>query len=368
MKGKKRTELQKRLFAYAAGAFVVVLLVAGAFLSPRIVFAVQDDLRCGKVELEGLERMDITSFSTGYEQDLYQRFLRFAEGLAEGEQYYVAAKELEPTSEIMDYLASDRGMYQEGIVILLDQDFIPTEALDYNLRQWKQYVIYGDDFSEGVNFLLWYIELGNPGTPVLRLLVDAETGSVYAVSMGREENLAGNETFSKELEYSWQDLFDANSPESGFDMWVNLCYLYSGWDPEDMWTIMDVFGVEYGMWYDSMVLDVYYEEKNRQMKEEAEKETNLFDSDRNAEGIDDRIAMVQEARWEFVDGDRLDFLFPYFRDGYGSEGYDLRFRLDMRDFVRVRNVWNRMYICPRSFVFGFPEIYERIPEFAEIGD
>ena len=53
MKGKKRTDQRKRLYAYAAGAFAVVLLVIGAFLTPRIVFAVQDDLRCGKVELGG---------------------------------------------------------------------------------------------------------------------------------------------------------------------------------------------------------------------------------------------------------------------------------------------------------------------------
>ena len=156
MKGKKRTDQRKRLYAYAAGAFAVVLLVIGAFLTPRIVFAVQDDLRCGKVELEGLERMDITSFSTGYEQDLYQRFLRYAQGLAEGKQYYVAVKELEPTSEILDFLMSDKGLYQEGIISLLD-DYIPEETFGYNLIQWTQYVIYGDDFSEGVNFLLWYI-------------------------------------------------------------------------------------------------------------------------------------------------------------------------------------------------------------------
>ncbi|GFI65460.1 hypothetical protein IMSAG185_01059 [Lachnospiraceae bacterium] len=34
MKGKKRTDQRKRLYAYAAGAFAVVLLVIGAFLTP----------------------------------------------------------------------------------------------------------------------------------------------------------------------------------------------------------------------------------------------------------------------------------------------------------------------------------------------
>lgn len=359
MKKKKRAELQRRLLLYAAGAFAAVLLVVGAFLTPRIVFAVQDDLRCGKVELEELERMDITSFNTGYEQEVYQRLLRFAQGLAEGQQYYVAVKELEPTSEIMDYLISERGLYQEGIIFWLQQDHIPAEALDYNLIQWKQYVIYGDDFSEGVNFLLWYIELGNPGTPVLKLLMDAETGSVYAVSMERKDNLAKNETLLKELNDSWQDIFNAGSSDLGFYMWMNLSYLYSGWDQEDVWTIMDAYGVEYG----NIWIKVYETALNQQ---EIREEADSYDANREVGGLDDRISLVlKEAGWEFSeDGNRLDFFFPYFRDGMESESYDLRFRMELRDFVRLRSEWSGTFICPRKLIFGFPEIYERIPDFA----
>lgn len=175
----RKTKSQKEktaAFYYGMGALALAFLIGAAFWAPRIVFDFQDNERCGEVVLGELESMDITSFNTGYDTDLYSRLYRFTKGLEEGQQYYTAAQELTPDTELMDTFYSEEGLYQDSFMIWLNQ-VIPDEMLTYKPTEWKQYVIYGDDFSDGVNFILWYIELENDmGTPMLRPIAGCGDG------------------------------------------------------------------------------------------------------------------------------------------------------------------------------------------------
>ena len=60
------------------------------------------------------------------------------------------------------------------------------EVQTYEILDAKQYVIYGENFAEGVNFIAWYIELGmgqiDGEKPVVKMLVDAKTGEIYATA------------------------------------------------------------------------------------------------------------------------------------------------------------------------------------------
>ena len=51
----------------------------------------------------------------------------------------------------------------------------------YSVVTWKQYVIYSDHFEEGVNFILWYIEMQDEDGGTLKLLTDAEDNTLYGI-------------------------------------------------------------------------------------------------------------------------------------------------------------------------------------------
>lgn len=340
---------QRRGLVYILGAFAVALLICAAFLMPRIFFDIQDNIRCGKVTLGELERVDITSFNTDYERNLYKRLLRFAEGLNRGKQYYVAAQEMEPSQEILDYLQSDRGLYQDAVLILIDQEYIPEEVLQYNLRQWKQYVIYGDNFSEGVNFTLWYIELGNEGTPTLKLLADAETGDLYGISMRRQLEDFPRGKGIYEIEGTWREISGIDG-EVVLDIGMNIGRIFGIWNDQAFLSFPELSG---------------YVENTEMMFSE---ERVAVDNHASSEGSDGGGGLVTpwEIRWGFGDdGNCLDYFFPLVKQGTDGERCELRFRLDMRNFVGRINEWKREIISPARLLIGYPDIYGQIPEFAQ---
>ena len=88
---------RRRAQAYISGMLGLTVLIAAAFFAPKIVFAVQDDMKCREVVQGQRESMDIAAFNSNYETNLYKRLLRFAEGIGEGKQYYVTVQDMEPT-------------------------------------------------------------------------------------------------------------------------------------------------------------------------------------------------------------------------------------------------------------------------------
>lgn len=107
----------------------------------------------------------------------------FAEGISAGENYYVAVQELEAGDEINNYLYSESGLYSEMLQAFVDGGLLPYDFWISTavVRQWKQYVIYSDNYAKGVNFILWYLDVESSGGVTLKLLVDAEDNTIYAV-------------------------------------------------------------------------------------------------------------------------------------------------------------------------------------------
>lgn len=173
-----------KVFYYAAGLSALAVLVIAAFFAPQVVFQAQDAIRCrGAVLVSEREKMGVEALNTSYEKSLPRRMDNFAEGLAGGRKFYVTEQEMEPTDYIIDYLHFDSGPCSEVIFAFCTGGIIPYDFWDtsVSLRQWKQYVIYSDDYARGVNFILWYLEVEAETGTVLRLLTDAEDGTVYAL-------------------------------------------------------------------------------------------------------------------------------------------------------------------------------------------
>ncbi len=185
---------------YAVGALGLAVLVAGAFFLPRILFDIGDGRLCRDVVLGEREEMDLTFLSEAYEMSLRKRLSNFAEGLERSCTYYVSSQEMERNEETMSllretltrFLDSYEPMsYIEEGLILSDLYIAADETYPWELREWKQYVIYSDDYSGGVNFIIWYIQAENLlSGKSYHLLLDSESGIFYGacVEMGPEEN------------------------------------------------------------------------------------------------------------------------------------------------------------------------------------
>lgn len=170
---------------YIAALFVIAVVVMAAFFTPQIMFWIQDGVLHRRTELGRQDPMDVEALSSGYEKNTYQRMLNFAEGLALGDSFYVTFKNLAvngDSAELEEYLRS--GYLYEGIPnYMAALDLVPLYVFEYGytLSQWKQYVVYSDNYAKGVNFILWYIELVYSDGIKLKLLTDAQTGTLYAL-------------------------------------------------------------------------------------------------------------------------------------------------------------------------------------------
>lgn len=358
VKNKKNKKEDRRpqgtIKRYCFGAIGLVVLISTAFLVPRLLLELQDNLRCGKIVLTEAEEMDITSFNTGYEKNLYKRLFRFAKELDEGQQFYVGSQEVDDTEEIEDFLKSENGLYQDKFWMWLDIGIVPDDVLIYLLRQCRQYVIYGDDFSDGMNFLLWYVELGEEGQTILKLLIDAETGDFYGICLEESEDALARRGYTVTTgEYNLEDCFQMQTDGDMLDLWFTFAYYYGGLKESEIFQNAEKYGYDiYASEGEIYALDAYIETPY-----------NSINSDFDYEKIG---KVLEQLKWELSeDRNRIDFLFPYGRNGEMEDGNisELRFRLEA-DWAATMKDKNKYYKL-KTFLAGFPEIYERIPEFSE---
>lgn len=354
---KKKNEYDHRkrsILAYGLGTLGIVLLITAAFFGPMIVFAMQDDIRCGAVVSMSPENVDITSFNTGYETDLYKRLERFAKGLAEGRQYYVTVQDMELTTDIADWMASEQGYYQEGFQVLRwNLRLIPDEVFDFNLISWKRCVIYGDDFAGGVNFILWYIELGNSDKPAARLLVDGETGEIYGIRTNFDAYFEAG-AIPDNIQATMVDSYNIYDDDM-WDLSIMLGNIYGGLETADMLNWLASIGIDYypvdGITY--IAVSTEYEDYEADLRE---KEIMNAADWLNRYSVDEIQDFLQRLQWRVSeDGNCLDFDFPY-------EDSSLDFRIQLDGKIRRLKKWDNGYI---DMIFGFPEIYEKIPAFME---
>ncbi|MCM1190996.1 MAG: hypothetical protein NC123_00045 [Butyrivibrio sp.] len=355
---KRRMGEKRSILIYGLGTLGLVLLITAAFFGPRIVFAVQDEMRCGAVVSMSPEEVDITSFNTGYETDLYKRLERFALGQAEGRQYYVTVQNMELSDEVADWMTSEQGFIQESYQVLIyNLGLLPEDIFDYNLISWKRCVIYGDDYAGGVNFILWYLELGYNDEPVARVLVDGETGDLYGISTNFDSLFSGGN----------------NDIEP-----MNTLVDYYGLYEESMWELCFMLGQYCGSlelterlsWLASMGFDCYpvdgtlyvdvpedYEALLKEREAIAMSAGKSPDPEwMNRYSLDEIRDFLQKLQWRVSeDGKRLDFQFPY-----GESKSTLDFRICLDGWIRWFNKWETRYL---DVTIGFPEIYERVPEF-----
>ena len=342
---------RRRLLRYYAVIFsVLALLIAAAFFAPQILFHVQDAILCRDTVLTQQESLNVETLSTTYEQSLEKRMQNYAEGLAEGDMFYVTAQDLALTGEVREYVYSDRGLFSEAVNNFASIGLLPWyiwEA-DYTVLRWKQYVIYSDDFAKGVNFILWYVEMKDPNGVVVKLLGDAEDGTIYALRT--ESDKYSNPAVDGAVEAGERKNYIdeiCGSKRTPLEIWGTLAYQYKCLDQSEMkdfYIMLDEYGwIGGGM--NTMNEDYGYTE----------------------EDLAEREALMQEALAMHEEWEPLQKKIRYYRDGDYSIDFQMTYgeaRLDI--LLEIPDGEDEAV-----YVYGYPDIrigirqiYEMIPEFA----
>lgn len=325
-KKKKGSQKDKRRFGYYAAEILVIgTVVMAAIFLPQIIFQVEDEILCSDTTLGKRESINVESLSTAYEKSLAERMRNFAYGLADNKKYYVTFQDLEVNEELTKFLYSDAGLYQAWIQDFVYYNLIPVMIWEsyYSVVTWKQYVIYSDHFEEGVNFILWYIEMQDEDGGTLKLLTDAEDNTLYGIKT--EGSSLGGGT------YSYKEYMEILKYGEGvYEAWEFFLSYYEAM-PDNMENI--------NLWAEKMVdamneTDVSASMEPERMYEEKEVERrNLFTFRNEAE-------------------DRISFQIPY------GEDTTLDAVLYIEEQDRVKE-----FLFP-DVTAGIRQIYELIPEFA----
>lgn len=345
------------VFMYILGILVLVLLITAAFLGPGVAFGIQDGIRCREIVAVNQEKLDVTSFNTGYERNLYRRLERFAEGIQLGKQYYETEQDMEQDQEVTEWLESDWYSRSKADELLAyDLGLLPTEEMyAYSLVRWKRCVIYDEDFSEGVNFILWYIELGQEDKTLVKLLVDGETGDLYAIRTNFDSLFQDMKDEDIYYRGKMLDIFDFAGDFIWY-LYVNLGEEYGGLELEEKVKWMEENGLNFQSTTHMEVEDAL-EVVEVQMQIEGFMYEQKFLSANKRYNFNEIADYMNHLGWQIKE-DELNFYFPY-----GEKGeYNLDFHIRQDGEFRSLSNWGTSFV---NMTVGFPEIYERIPGFTE---
>lgn len=314
---------------YVMGAVGLVLLLLFSFYVPQLIFSLRDSYLCRDIVYEEQEDTVVTLMSAAYEPSLEQRLKKFVEGQERGRNFYVSAQEMEVTEELYQRLKGAAGiLYQQTIlrammetgavshIFLLDDTF--------TINSWKQYVVYSDEYTEGVNFIIWYLDFRAKDGKRLELLIDAEDAAVYALYA--EQNILL--TMPQALKWDISDVLGILDLE---ELWFFSNYYYQSISREE--------------WYN----EALYYSKDGQLHldiDSASKETVTLE--------------MLESAW--MNGDAIsspDAKTLILHLLFSRQNLDFSFRL-----FHSQNGNDSSNLYP-EFYMGIDSISELIPEFAE---
>lgn len=335
---------------YAVILSVLSLLIALAFFTPQVIFQVQDAILCKGNVLSQQENVNAESLSTTYEQSLGTRMTNYAEGLAGDDTFYVASQNLSDNDELSNYFYSDSCIYSDYVTSLIDANLLPMDLweMEYSVSQWKQYVIYSDNFTKGVNFILWYIELQDSADRIIKFLADAEDGTIYAIKT--EGNVVPQEEKGRRMSRDYSFLDEAGLNDSAAtELWGLYALYYRAIDEDE---IKDFYTLVNELGWEGVTLGI----GSAAVNEEEEEETVAKEREMviKALGIDERWQpLLEKIQYRLEGEDRLVFNMPY--DNFSLEA--------VMDLPVIEDVPWDMHIYP-NLTIGIRQIYEMIPEFA----
>lgn len=206
---------------YAVGLFSIGTLIMVAILAPNLLFSVQDMYRMGKTWQAERRGLDMATLNQSYDT-LRNRMVRFADGMTNNEEYFVTGTDYQVASEHFDVL--DRALSQDYFSIMADTGIVMNALPEYykekgyGISKCKKYVVYDAEFDEGIGnieFLLWYMEVDIGQKYHIRILVDAETYTLYYMEYVEDDGM--DAILERGLDYAY---FSAKGHDSEYSYWM----------------------------------------------------------------------------------------------------------------------------------------------------
>lgn len=186
-------------------AFVIIFALFG----PQIVFKGQDCYRLSGTEVQNREHPDVAKLNLTYEKDINVRMNRFAQR----EKYYVTDIAYDSVVDEETLNALHQIMEQEFIWYLFGSDLVLNAYYDEftfdkdplsEVTELKKYIIYGDDFNEGVALMAWYFDDTFSDGTRIQCLADTETYTIYYLRvLGKDME---NDMTEKEWNQQYKDM------------------------------------------------------------------------------------------------------------------------------------------------------------------
>lgn len=184
---------RKIIGTYVGSVSGLVILIILAVFSPQLFFLVQDNYQIGKIDVINRDVTEIFTTQTAYYTDTYARLSNLAEvGLGNIAISTIESNmDIEQFYEIKDNIRTQ--MYMEILMDMVPDTF--GDALDYisvdNMELCKCYIIYGEDYTEGVLLMFWYMKIYLPSVnSYMELVIDSETYTIYYVAVNAEADIS----------------------------------------------------------------------------------------------------------------------------------------------------------------------------------
>lgn len=184
---------RKKIGAYIFSISALVLLIIAAIFLPQIIFTVQDNYQTNKVDVLNRDVLDILTMETSYSADVYTRLNKLASsGLGDLTIAVVESSiALGEFNNIIDDVRNSE--YMVHLASMVPDTF--GDSLSYinasDVKISDRYIIYGEDYRDGVILMFWYMKIYLPTVnSYMELIVDSETYTIYYVSVEAVEEVA----------------------------------------------------------------------------------------------------------------------------------------------------------------------------------
>lgn len=170
---------------------LLVLIIIALFL-PNIIFSIQDGYQTATVETGNREAFDVQTAEEAYPKDIATRMQRVA--AARWGNMTVSVVEQNIDQDLFNTLMNEIMMQEYMKILLTLADYELTEALERvsieNVKICDRYVVYGDDYTEGILLTFWYVKIYLPTVEsYVEFIVDSETYSIYYAELNAEDTV-----------------------------------------------------------------------------------------------------------------------------------------------------------------------------------
>lgn len=186
-KGKaKKKPKEKGIRNLILSIVAMIALIACALGLPRVVFYVEDYYQNRATETAYRNSVDILSSDVSYPADMRTRMNEFAQ-LSFGDIGISKVEEgisLATFDTIMNAVESQMYMQYFHEISNHAYEDAMKGIIAGDVKKCNRYILYNEDYSEGVVLMFWDIDIFLPSVnSMLNLIVDSETYSIYYVSI-----------------------------------------------------------------------------------------------------------------------------------------------------------------------------------------